>query len=192
MSFTKYGNIILSWKTNTALAFAEMLRIFIPPPATIVDLCAGERRMYRRLNNGNTLDGKNYKFIFGDIRKIHGNQYVCDIRNPPKELYDAADGFIFDPPWPSTSGSLRKMVQKYHPLPQKEFPSFLEESLKNIDKILKKHSVLIVKISHPWNHIIYNTLTQQPYHYKWRRDIVQVCVNHNVYLVCHYMVFEKS
>ena len=186
--YKKFCNVILNWKMNRQMAFAGLVRAFIKPPATIVDLCAGEKRMYRMFNNGNTLTGR-YKFIFGDIREIKGNQYVCDLLDPPEELYGVADGYICDLPWSSTSGSQKEMVKKYHPLSKQEFKIFLPKALKQIEKILKPAGILIVKIAHPWNHIIYQLLVNS---FNWKRDIVQISINKGVFLVSYFMVFEKN
>jgi hypothetical protein len=185
--FTRYGNVIMSWKRNTSDSFAGMLRYFIPAPATVIDLCAGDRRMYRRLLSG-TL-GENYRFIFGDIRELPGLHYVCNILNPPAELIGQADGYIFDPPWPSTSGSLGSLVDKYCPMKPAEFREFLPKALLQVDRILRPGGILIVKAGTPWTHHIYSLLQEG---YKWRRDIVQVSVNHNIYLISYFMIFEKK
>jgi hypothetical protein len=187
--FQTFGNCIIGWKVDTGKAFAGMLRNFIPPPAVIVDLCAGERRMYRKLNNGHTLIGDDYKFIFGDIRNLKGLDIICDIKNPPKELFNSADGFIFDAPYPSHSGTLGKMVKKYCPLDEKDFEQFVKDSIPSIKNILKDKGVLICKIKHPWNHKYYQWFLENGF--DWIRDIPQISIYHGVYLVSYFMVFKK-
>ncbi len=184
----RFGNVILNWKMNRGHAFAGLIKSFVKAPATIIDLCAGERRLYRMMNGGNTLSGK-YKLIFGDIREVKGNQYVCDLLSPPEELYGQADAYVFDPPWPSTSGSQKKMVEKYCPMSKKDFKIWLPKALEQIDRILKPSGILIVKIAHPWNHILYGLLQEG---YKWKRDIVQVSINQGIFLVTYFMIFKKK
>lgn len=188
--FQRFGNVIIGWKVNTGMAFAGLLRHFIPPPATIIDLCAGERRMYRKMEKNETIDGNGYEFIFGDIREINGLDYICDIREAPAELYGKADGHVFDPPWPSQSGTLGKMVAKYCPMNKKDFPQFLEDSFDAIDKILKEKGILVIKTPHPWNHIIYTSLIGRGY--VWIRDIPQLSIYHGVYLITYFMVFKRA
>jgi hypothetical protein len=188
--YQRFGNVIIGWKVNTTMAFAGLLRHFIPPPATIIDLTAGERRMYRKMEKNHTIDNSGYDFIFGDIRDLPGLHHVCDIREPPIELYGRGDGVVFDPPWPASSGSLDGMVAKYCPMTKAEFPEFLKRAFHGISNILKNNGVLIVKIPHPWNHIIYNSLTQNGY--KWIRDIPQLSIYHSVYLITYFMIFEKK
>jgi len=188
--FQHYGNCIIGWKVDTGKAFAGLVRNFIPPPAVIVDLCAGDRRFYRQMNSGHNLIGGDYKFIFGDIRPLDGLNYVCDIRNPPVELFNVADGFIFDPPYPSHSGTLKEMIKKYCPMEEKDFLEFVKQSIPSIKKILKKDGVLICKIKHPWNHIFYNLLINDGF--IWLRDIPQLSIFHGVYLVSYFMVWKKK
>ena len=188
--FQHYGNCIIGWKVDTGKAFAGMIMNFIPPPAVIVDLCAGDRRFYRKMNNGHTLTGDDYKFIFGDIRELKGLDYICDIRNPPKELYGIANGFIFDAPYPSHSGNLGEMVKKYCPLDEKDFKTFVEDSIPSIKKILKDDGILICKIKHPWNHVYYDLFLKNGFN--WLRDIPQLSIFHGVYLVSYFMIFKNK
>lgn len=188
--FQRFGNCILSWKVDTGKAFAGLINYFIPPPAVIVDLCAGERRMYRQMNNGHTLVGGDYKFIFGDIRELEGLDFVCDIKDPPKELFHSADGFVFDAPYPSKSGTLGSMVDKYCPMDEKDFSDFVIGCIPSIKSILKEGGVLICKIKHPWNHRYYQWFTSDGF--SWLRDIVQISVFHGVYLISYFMIFKKN
>ena len=81
------------------------------------------------------------------------------------------------------------MVKKYHPMSRKEFNVFLPKALKQIGLILKPGGILIIKIAHPWNHIVYGMLSDN---FRWKRDIVQVSVNQNVFLVSYFMIFVKK
>ena len=187
--FQRYGNCIIGWKVDTGKAFAGMLQQFIPPPAVIVDLCAGERRIYRKMNNGHTLIGDDYKFIFGDIRPLKGLDIICDIKKPPEDLFDSADGFVFDAPYPSHSGTLGSMVSKYCPLDKKDFEGFIIDSIPSIKQILKDKGILICKIKHPWNHIYYAEFRNNGF--EWLRDIPQLSIYHGVYLVSYFMIFKN-
>lgn len=184
----KRFNVILGWKMNTGKAFSTILHRYVRSPGVIVDLTAGDRLLYRHFNDGNSLGGRRYTLICGDIREVEGNQYTCDILDPPPELYGVADGFVFDPPWPARSKSLGDMLVKYHPMTSKEFALFLPEALQQIKRIVKPGGVLIVKISHPWNHIIYNYLDDM----RWVRDIIQISINQGVYLTSYFMIFRKK
>ncbi len=187
---SRVGNVIIGWKANTGTEFAKILRHFIPPPATIIDLCAGERRMYRKMNGNRTLDDTDYNFIFGDIRELKDLDYICDITEPPEELFNTADGYVYDPPWPSKSGGLNDMIQKYCPMEKEDFPKFLDESLEQISKIIKPGGVLICKSAHPWNHEIYIRLNGNGY--GWLRDIPQIGIYKGVYLTSYFSIYKKD
>ena len=100
------------------------------------------------------------------------------------------DGFVFDPPWPSQSAILKDVLSKFQPMNKKDFPQFLEDCYNTIDKILKSKGILVVKSTHPWNHIIYNSLEERGY--SWFRDVPQIGIQHGILLPTYFMLFKKE
>lgn len=182
-------NVVLAWKKPPARAFTEIVVSYVPPPAIIVDLMAGERQFYKFLNNGNTLDGKKYTFIFGDIRPLPGLHYIGDMLDYQGE--NVADAFVFDPPWPSSSGVMEHINERnYRPMSVEEFIEFLPKALRKAQSLLKVKGVLIVKASHPWNHVIYQQTINMEFEYI--REIVQIMCTTNIRTASYYMLFRRK
>lgn len=179
----RLGQVILGWKDGNQKGFANILNYYCPPPAVVVDLMAGPKNFYKLLQND--LNGNSYKFVFGDIIFNKTNALKCDMRYSPLKS-DSADCIIFDPPWPSTSGTLADMLLKYHPMTEEDFEGFMNLARPEAERILKPKGYLIFKGKSPYTHRFYHETSL-----KWIRDIPSISVMRGVYLPVYFMVFRK-
>lgn len=100
----------LSLKSES-FTFKGILNHYRPPPATIFDPMSGTRRFYELLDGTGTLDGRQYDFVWGDLRPIPGATYRGSMTQPP--LRDGiADIGVYDPPF--TDSSVISRNQEIH------------------------------------------------------------------------------
>ena len=149
---------------RVADAFAEILRFHVPPPATILDPCCGQKIIYQKLLN-KTLDGKDYKFVFGDIKKELGSIRL-DCRKLPfrDEIFDAV---VFDPPYLIDDGRrLGDPRRDAYGIPnttQEQIHEFFLYANTEFHRVLKPCGVLIVKCR---DHYLHSTHTFLAHHKK--------------------------
>jgi hypothetical protein len=180
----KLGQVILGWKDGNSKGFANILNYYCPPPAVVVDLMAGHKNFYKGIHTD--LYGKSYKFIFGDIRYNKSNTIQADIKHAPIKT-GIADAVIFDPPWPSESGTLADMLVKYHPMNENDFDDFMRLARPEAERILKENGYFIFKGKSPYTHRFYHETSLT-----WVRDIPSISVMRGVYLPVYFMVFKKE
>lgn len=179
----RLGSVILGWKDGNMRGFVNILSYYCPPPAMVVDLMCGSKNFYKIINTD--LNGNSYRFIFGDILFDKNNHMRCDIKRSPLKS-NIADCVVFDPPWPSVSGSLGDMLVKYHPMKGVDFDDFMKYARPEAERVLKIGGYLIFKGKSPYTHEFYHDTSL-----KWVRDIPSISVMRGVYLPVYFMVFQK-
>lgn len=146
-------SVIDGMRTGIAEAFAEILRFYVPPPALILDPTAGTRIMYKRLED-RTLDGRDYEFIFGDIKaQLTPNPHIRldAARLPFRE--NTFDAVVFDPPfmdhWADFTDS-RQDAYAYTGWAKEDIYSLIVYANSEFARVLKPSAYLILKIQDQW------------------------------------------
>lgn len=138
MRAVRLDSVILGWNRPLKKAFKDILCFYHPPPALVVDLCSGYKEFYKRLGPG--LDG-GYRFIFGDIRRLPGNNFVADAAHAPLKS-NIADLVVYDPPY----GSNRNNIEIFGKANVYEVINFISACATEIARLLKPGGTLIFKI----------------------------------------------
>jgi len=155
---TNISSVILGWISPLKEIFPRILRQYCPPPAVVVDPCSGYKEFYKNLvgiqkriqNTQADLKGNEYKFIFGDIRDLPGNDFTADITKKLPLADEIADVVVFDPPYGSghhmfSPGNARA-VELYTEISLEDIPKLLSAAYPEIHRILKPGGILIFKI----------------------------------------------
>src|SRR5207245_3471239 len=92
---------LLSFSTaSEPMVLRSILWRYAPPPARLLDAMCGTQRFYQLMNE--TLDGRGYEFLFGDIQRRRGQKWRGSLGSLP--IRDgAADVVVYDPPFTDTN-----------------------------------------------------------------------------------------
>jgi len=90
---------------NVAEAFRMVYDFYVPPNATVLDLCCGKKRMYGDYDYPNV--------EFNDINTELDADYHYDCREISKHLNKKYDWFIYDPPYVDIKGRDDKREEDY-------------------------------------------------------------------------------
>lgn len=151
-------------------SFLKLVRFFIPPPARVLDPCAGTQIFHEKLKN-TYLDSPPYDLVLGDIKNLSGLSYVGDMRKLSENSLlekESFDLIIFDPPFGVQAGSRDRRIAEYG------FDMFTPEYLKDLmlsaaqefPRLLKPAGWLITKMMSqhvkyeykPWQIWLHNVL----------------------------------
>lgn len=151
-------------------SFFKLVKFFVPPPARILDPCAGTQIFHKKLKNS-FLDSESYELVLGDVKNLHGLTYVGDMRklsDNPILKPESFDLIIFDPPFGVQAGSRDKRISEYGfalftPAylkelmfaAGKEFPRLLKPRGWLITKMMSQHEKFYYK---PWQIWLHNVL----------------------------------
>jgi len=138
-------SVILGWHKPLRKAFLEILTFYFPPPATVIDLCAGHKEFYKRIGkSGNTLDGR-YRFIWGDRRALPSNDILCDIRAAPIKN-ESADVVVFDPPYGDAHYGHDQLERLYTTVNPEDAIKLMEAAYPEILRMLKPGGASFLKL----------------------------------------------
>lgn len=132
-------------KYPIAKHFRDILRWYIPPPAKVLDLTCGYKIMYQKLLN-HTLDGKDYQFVFNDLRKGLGDIQV----NIMKEKIPYPDGsfnaVVIDPPFPKLTDDYSRLDEYGGNVTEEYCDSVVKAGIDEAHRLLTPAGMFILKI----------------------------------------------